>query len=348
MQALRKPFGVALCAAAVLLLAPSARATIVSVGGGNPDAVPLYRALAFGSINFANETTNGIDYFSNFAPLPMANGSTAIAHNGATLTTVAAAAYSGFYAARNYAQITVTNANSADDYYAVAGQGTATTVQFFTPEVAAARARFTWHVTGTTLNPSGVGDTTCPTPIPAPGCFPASTGRLDFGASIDPATTWVNLFDDPNNKLDSITRFGPGTFTYDLPVADLGEVIRLFYWSSAYAQINEGEVAQGSTFSLTADYYNTVVLEGVELFDALDNPISEWTLQDMTDPNAPSVVFNQNGRQVPVEDAPALPTPPDLPVPEPSGIALLSAAALAAAGARKRRRDSALTGSAIA
>lgn len=324
----------ALCAALVLGAAAGARADIVGIGGGDPDAVPLYRALSFGTINFGGGILNGVDYNSNFAPLPMANGSTTIALNGATMTTVGAAAYSGFYAGRNYASISVSNANAADQYYQVAGQGTATSVQFFTPEAAAAYATFTWRVSGSTSNPSQVGNTTCSTPIPEPGCFPAATGRLDFGASTRADAVWSHLFFDPEDKLETITRFGPGTYTYRLPIEELGEVIRLFYWSSAYAQVNAGEAPAGSSFTLTADYYNTVVLEEVQLFDASDTPLSDWTMRDLTSGDD---VFNQSGRLAAVLPAPPLPTPGT--VPEPGAPALLALALFAAglAGRRGRR-----------
>ena len=56
------------------------------------------------------------------------------------MSAAGASAYSGFYAGRNYANISVTNANVNDLYYAVAGQGSATSAQFFDPS-AAARSR---------------------------------------------------------------------------------------------------------------------------------------------------------------------------------------------------------------
>ena len=111
--------------------------------------------------------------------------------------------------------MSVTNANVADTYYEVAGQGSATSVRFFDPSAQAASARFSWHVTGTTSNPSNI-HPNCTVDFLT--CFPTATGRLDFGASTDPNVHWNNLFSDPNF---GITEFGTGTFTYNLPIANL-------------------------------------------------------------------------------------------------------------------------------
>jgi len=112
--------------AALAVMSTPASADIVSAGGGDYTTVPLYRALAFGTVNFGdssrNGAINGIDYVSNLAPLPLARGDTTITTNGATFVGRGASAYSGFYAGRNYASVSVTNANVADTYYEVAGR----------------------------------------------------------------------------------------------------------------------------------------------------------------------------------------------------------------------------------
>lgn len=288
--------------------------------GGDFTVVPLYRAFVFGGIDrssatdpgYASEDVIGIDYSSNTAPRSVANVSGSVSANGASWSATGQSAWSGFYAGRNYASMTVANANAADTYYMVAGQGSATSVQFFTAEAAAARATFTWHVSGTESNPTGVG---------------RSTGRLDFGASTDTSLDWNYLFNDPGDQLDSITRFGEGSYTYSLPIADLGSVINLYYWSSAFTEVKAGEAAQGSNFSMTANYANTFVLESVQLYDADDNAISDWTLVDNS---LNAAVFDQNGRI----DA-ILPPPP---IPEPGTYALmLGGLALLGQVARRRR-----------
>jgi len=322
-----RPARRAAAAMALVFTAAPAWAALVPSGGGDYNQVPLYRALTFGTVNFAGDSIDGIDYVSNVSPMAQARNTTTFQVNGATFQSSGQAAFAGFYAGRNHAQISVTNANAGDQYYQVAGQGSATSVQFFTPEAAAARATFTWQVTGSSSNPSGIGNVGCPQPVPPPGCFPPATGRLDFGASTNQDVNWLHLFADPNDELESITRFGPGTFSYNLPIANLGDVINLFYWSSAYTQVNAGEAPQGSNFQLTADYFNTFLLAEVQLFDENDNPISEWSMVDM---NLGEEVFNQDGRVAPV-----LPPPPEG-VPEPASGALLLAAAAATVATRRR------------
>jgi hypothetical protein len=222
---------------AIAALTPSlASAGNIEEVAGDYGVTPLYRALVFGGIDrdggFANEDFTGIDYVSNTAPRAAATVSGSFAANGASFNGLGQSVWSGFYAGRNYAQISVSNASASDGYYLVAGQGTATGVRFYTAEAAAARATFTWRVSGTESNPSGIGRT---------------TGRLDFGASTDSSVNWLNLFDDPDGKLDSITELGPGTYTYSLPIADLGTLINLYYWSSAFAEVKAGQSPAGSS-----------------------------------------------------------------------------------------------------
>ena len=60
-------------AAAFAAQSAVASGALVSSGGGDFDVVPLYRALALGTVDFGGgDATNGIDYVSNVAPLPRA------------------------------------------------------------------------------------------------------------------------------------------------------------------------------------------------------------------------------------------------------------------------------------
>lgn len=301
-------------ALALAIASQSAVADLISSGGGSYDAVPLYRTLNFwASGDFSSNNIGGVDYASNIAPLPLSNRAASnTSPGGASFTSVGQAAWSGFYAGRNYASISVNNINSTETYYQVAGTGSATSMQFFTPSAAADHAIFTWHVSGTESNPAGVGRT---------------TGRLDFGATTDSDVSWLNLFDDPTDKLNSITEFGPGTYSYSLPIADLGTLINIFYWSSAFAQINPGDAPQGSNATLTANYSNTFFLESVDLLNG-STSLDNWTLKDM---NTNTDVFNQNGRLVAIDPAQPLPT-----VPGPAAIVLLATGFLGFAVSRRK------------
>ena len=310
-------------ATVLLILSAHADADILFEGGGDINQVPMYRSRALVGIDrdgdggFASEDFNLHEYTSNVAPKPVINMHKTELANGATMLGIAQAAYSGFYAGRNYSYASVDNANANDRYYTLAGTGTGTTVQFFSASAVVDRAVFNWRVSGTEYNPSGIG---------------RNTGRLDFGATTDISVNWLNLFTDPDNKLNSFTEFGPGTYSYSLPIAALGTKINLFYWSSAFSQVLRGEATQGSSFTMEANYTNTFELFDVQLLDLNGDPISEdWELRDLNMNDA--VVFNQGGRNGVIDPAPPLPTA----VPEP-GTFILLVTGLIAFGVVKYRR----------
>ena len=260
--------------ASVVLTALLLAASTAAQAGFNPDpavynSIPLYRSLAFGGIDRGNDGPGFLfddlslsDYADNAARLPFASANGNFSANGASLSVTGWTADSGRFASRNYASMTIVNANANDRYAVTAGQGSASSVRFFSQQAAADSATFTFRVTGSEFNPLNAG---------------LATSRLDFAATTDTSKTFLNLFD---NSLGQTPRFGPGTFTYHVPNVALGTQINLFFWSSAFLSLSAGQVPQGSTFSMSADYGNTFVLEDVQLYDANNNKLSDWTLQD--------------------------------------------------------------------
>lgn len=282
---------------------------------------PYFNTLLFGGID---RDSNGsypladiyiTDHRSNTAPLSQSNGG-AISAEGALFQGVGQSTYSGFFASRNYASMRVTNAQAPHTYYTVSGQGASTGVRFFTAEAAAANAVFTWRVTGSASNTSTGG---------------RAESRLDFGTTVGSVGDYNDLFVNPS-ALNAITRFGPGTYTYNLPVADLGEAIYLYFWSAAFTAANSGEFVPGSSFEMTANFASTYVLEDVDLYDTQGKLLSDWTLAAL---DTQETLFNQNGRVAPIDAAPRLPDLPTLGVPAPGSLAL-ALAGLVLLGRRRR------------
>ena len=192
--------------------------------------------------------------------------------------------------------MTVQNAQADQDYYVVAGQGTTTVARFFTAEAAAARATFTWNGMGTSTNPSS-GDV-----APASGGW--ADGRVDFFATTEGGRSWFDLFN--GGFQNTLFEYGPGTCSYTLPVAALGDPIYLHFWTSAFTQMESGQFAQGANFTLTANFANTIVLEQVALADEAGNASTEWQMEDA---ETGELLFDQSGRITDIAPLPAIPEP---------------------------------------
>lgn len=307
----------ALLAIATWNTAMPARADFVSLGSGDYGGLPLYRALVFGGIDTLAGTSpgylpqdilDGIDYVSNTQPMALATGGGTRSASGATLSGNGWSAWSGMLASRNHASIQVSNAQVTDDYYLVAGQG-GTTRLHFAANAPAASATFTWHVSGnaTTAGPG------------------TASARLDFTSTTSPGTDWIDVLFGAAET--AMTAFGPGTHQYTVPLTGQDQDVFLYWWTSAYTLLSHDTFAQGSGASLTAGFGSTFVLADVQVNDADGNPLSQWSLSD---PDTNEVVFDQDGRQAAVADAPAVGT-----VPAP-GTAALGALALGLLGWRGR------------
>lgn len=264
--------------AATLLLSSGAFAGMTFQANGDATKSPYYNTqvtlgLNNGGANNGNFSgTDGIYYDDNTEPLSTYNMDATETLNTATVHATGQSTFGGFYQAHNKVSLNVTNAQNADGYYALAGQGTKTGVEFFAP-VDAATVTYHWHVDGQSLQNSSYGTT---------------TSRLDFMASETPDERWNDLFSNP----DHLLAFGPGDFTYTIPTT-LNTPISLFYWSSAYAQVNSGQATTGSNAEFISDFSDTYTLDQIVLTDSNGNVIPNWSLQD-TDTG--EEVFNQDGR----------------------------------------------------
>jgi hypothetical protein len=291
------------------LLAPAtAHADLILDHSGDIASSPFYRSIALQGITYDGGPDNsfaignGVDAFSNTGPRVNTSVSSTSSQNGATMYANGQALYNGFYSAKNSVSMTIDNASATDGYYVVAGQGTRTQVEFFSPDALAARSTFTWRVTGTESAPYG-----------------QATSRIDFLAGFYGAEDWNYLF---TSGL-AMTQYGPGTYTYNL-AGVLNQPIDLYFWSAAFAEVDRGQAPQGANFTSIANYGSTYELVGIQLFDANDQLITNWTMKDLT---TNQTVFNQDGR---IGAAPA-------PVPEPATCLLLGTGLLGVARVRRRQ-----------
>lgn len=260
----------------LLLCSSAVSADLVFEGNGDATRAPYFRSQAYFGYQLPKSISYGIEqgtvYDNNIAPRSL-HLNFAENRNGANVSMVADTVFNGFFSARNSATMTINNVQAGDGYYGVGGMGTRSRVQFFTPEAAAARATFRWNVTGTDSSPFG-----------------DATGRLDFLAGQYSDRDFFAVFD---SSLNPMSVRGPGTFTYNLTNTPLNTPIDLMFWTSAYTQLDRGLAPQGSNVVLSANYAHTYDLAEIQLFDADDHLIPEWTMQDM---DSGEVVFDQNGR----------------------------------------------------
>jgi hypothetical protein len=301
---------VAIAAMGCGLGATSAHADVVFDGFvGDPEIAPYFQAFTHINVKDHNapDTTyfTGVEgaYVSNNTGLGAQSASSTFSLNGASISASATVNPGAFYNARNAVNISISNANAQDGFYVLAGYGTMTTARFFTASALADHANFTWRVTGSeSATPSGACN-------PSANVFNlCSSARLDFAATAAPDP---NYFDDLLGASNVLTRFGPGTYTYSIAGMPLDQTITFGYWTSAFVQIEPGQLTQGGNYNFYANYANTYDLVDIDLFDATNNLITDWTLQDLeTGEN----VFTPAGRVATAS------------VPEPSSLGLMGAA----------------------
>lgn len=272
--------------------AASAFAAPVFNINGDSGTAPFYQVFTYTSTHNSETATGpgfsfdeGVLNTSNVG-LPGQTMNETYTLNGATITATASAVPGGFTTSRNSASLTITNANADDGYYVLGGYGSMTTAQFFSAQALADHATFRWHVSGVE------------SAVPSGSCVPSqsnfnicSTARIDFAATSAANPDYYNLL--YGNPANTMTGFGPGDYSYSIAGMPLNQVITFGYWTSAFVQINPGQLTQGGNYNFFSDYSNTYELVGIDLFDAENNLITDWTLLDA---ETGTTVFNAGGR----------------------------------------------------
>lgn len=179
----------------------------------------------------------------------------------------------GFFAAKNYAQLSVSNAQE-QGYLIQSSHGTHSTVEFFSPDALPVRSVFHWKVTGSASSSNA---------------SVYAGMQLRFLAGQYPTTGFYDFFALPGMYTDTV-----GNISYNLPLA-LNQPIDLFYHSVAFISINDTDAINvvGDSFTAEADFANTFIMDRIDLYDSNNDLITNWSMTDLA---SGQVMFTQAGR----------------------------------------------------
>lgn len=265
----------------VLLALSSAKAQVPYISTYSTFGRDTASGFVADSYNAYNTASGTINLNSN-RPGATATGSS-IYNNapfaGAQVEAIASAIGGGFYVAKNYAKLTVTNVQDSG-YIAAGVYGTHTQLKFLTAPDNVAYSVFRWNVSGSTSTSPDTG---------------FASGVLRFMAGYYPTQTYNSVFNTPTPPSGLQFFDNAGSFTYNLPIT-LGQNIDLFYQATASVQLSRTDAQDllGDSYTAEADFSSTTILDQIDLYDSNNNRItSNWSLGDAATGQA---LFDQNGR----------------------------------------------------